>query len=246
MKISFLISGICVGAVSAATVNINTLADLGEPSETVKAIGQTATYQNRTVGGVEAVTTKDATFAVSIDFNAGDSANNGVIWESGGATIGSTLSYNQAAATLSVHHSTNSGNALGVVTHQLTDAQVSGGEVEVVWAYDASEIEWELFVDGASSGTTVDTTEVARTQNNWSGGNAAGFGIFGGNFAAGNGDNTNLAAIANLGDTATLNLDTGLRFWAGTDAQFAVAVPEPSSIALLGLASLFAMRRQRR
>ena len=246
MKISFLISGICVGAVSAATVNINTLADLGEPSETVKAIGQSPTYQNRTVGGVEAVTTKDATFAVSIDFNAGDSANNGVIWESGGATIGSTLSYNQAAATLSVHHSTNSGNALGVVTHQLTDAQVSGGEVEVVWAYDASEIEWELFVDGASSGTTVDTTEVARTQNNWSGGNAAGFGIFGGNFAAGNGDNTNLAAIANLGDTATLNLDTGLRFWAGTDAQFAVAVPEPSSIALLGLASLFAMRRQRR
>ncbi|MDC0320654.1 PEP-CTERM sorting domain-containing protein [Akkermansiaceae bacterium] len=246
MKISFLISGICVGAVSAATVNINTLADLGEPSETVKAIGQTATYQNRTVGGVEAVTTKDATFAVSIDFNAGDSANNGVIWESGGATIGSTLSYNQAAATLSVHHSTNNGNALGVVTHQLTDAQVSGGEVEVVWAYDASEIDFELFVDGASSGTTVDTTEVARTQNNWSGGNAAGFGIFGGNFAAGNGDNTNLAAIANLGDTATLNLDTGLRFWAGTDAQFAVAVPEPSSIALLGLASLFAMRRQRR
>jgi len=246
MKISFLISGICVGAVSAATVNINTLADLGEPSETVKAIGQTATYQNRTVGGVEAVTTKDATFAVSIDFNAGDSANNGVIWESGGATIGSTLSYNQAAATLSVYHSTNSGNALGVVTHQLTDAQVSGGEVEVVWAYDASEIDFELFVDGASSGTTVDTTEVARTQNNWSGGNAAGFGIFGGNFAAGNGDNTNLAAIANLGDTATLNLDTGLRFWAGTDAQFAVAVPEPSSIALLGLASLFAMRRQRR
>ncbi len=133
-----------------------------------------------------------------------------------------------------------------MVTHQLTDAQVSGGEVEVVWAYDASEIEWELFVDGASSGTTVDTTEVARTQNNWSGANAAGFGIFGGNFAAGNGDNTNLAAIANLGDTATINLDTGLRFWAGTDAQFAVAVPEPSSIALLGLASLFAMRRQRR
>ncbi|MDB4456100.1 PEP-CTERM sorting domain-containing protein [Akkermansiaceae bacterium] len=244
MKISFLISGICVGAVSAATVNINTLADLGEPSETVNTIGQSPTYQNRTVGGVEAVTTKDATFAVSIDFNAGDSANNGVIWESGGATIG--LSYNQAAATLSVHHSTNSGNALGVVTHQLTDAQVSGGEVEVVWAYDASEIDFELFVDGASSGTTVDTTEVARTQNNWSGANAAGFGIFGGNFAAGNGDNTNLAAIANLGDTATINLDTGLRFWAGTDAQFAVAVPEPSSIALLGLASLFAMRRQRR
>ena len=247
MKALILLSALLVGTGSSATVSINTLADLGAPSETVNTTGQKATYLNRTVGGVEAVNTKDATFAVSIDFKAGESASNGVIWESGGATIGSTLSYNQAAATLSVHHSTNSGNALGVVTHQLTDAQVSGGDVEVVWAYDASEIDFELFVDGASSGTTVDTTETARTQNNWSGGNAAGFGIFGGNFAAGNGDNTNLAAIADLGTTGTINLGTGLRFWAGKDAQFSiVAIPEPSSIVLLAFASLFAMRRQRR
>ncbi|MDB4659066.1 hypothetical protein OAF07_02515, partial [bacterium] len=123
------LSSALINTALSETVSVSSLADLGEPSETVNTIGQSPTYQNRTVGGVEAVTTKDATFAVSIDFNAGDSANNGVIWESGGATIGSTLSYNQAAATLSVHHSTNDGNALGVVTHQLTDAQVSGGEV---------------------------------------------------------------------------------------------------------------------
>ena len=245
MKISLLITALSTAAVSAATVSITTLADLGAPSETINATGQLPTYQNRTVDGVAAIHTKDATFAASIDFKAGNSINNGVIWESGGATIGSTLSYNQAAATLSVHHSASSGNALGVVTHKLTDAQVTGGNVEVVWAYDASEIEWELFVNGFSSGATADTTEVPTTQNSWSGGNAAGLGIFGGNFAAGNGDNTNLAAIANLGATGTINLTTGLQFWAGKDAQF-IAVPEPSSIALLGLASLFAMRRQRR
>jgi hypothetical protein len=182
----------------------------------VNTDGQKPTYQNRDLDGVENVHTKDATFAVSVDFNAGGSANNGVIWESGGATIGSTLSYNQAGKTLSVYHSSNGGNALGVVTHNLTEAQISGGDVEVVWAYDASEIEWELFVDGVSCGTTSDTT-ATNSLNNWSGGNAAGLSIFGGNFAAGNGDNTNLAAIANLGDTATINLDTGLRFWAGTD-----------------------------
>ena len=244
MKISLLITALSTAAVSAATVSITTLADLEAPSETINTTGQKPTYQNRTVDGVAAIHTKDATFAASIDFNAGTSTNNGVIWESGGATIGSTLSYNQAGQTLSVHHSSNGGNALGVVTHNLTDAQISGGDVEVVWAYDASEIEWELFVDGASSGTTAETTAVASL-NNWSGGNAAGLGIFGGNFAAGNGDNTNLAAIANLGATGTINLTTGLQFWAGKDAQF-IAVPEPSSIALLGLASLFAMRRQRR
>ena len=244
MKISLLITALSTAAVSAATVSITTLADLGAPSETVNTDGQKPTYQNRDLDGVENVHTKDATFAVSVDFNAGGSATNGVIWESGGATIGSTLSYNQAGQTLSVHHSSNGGNALGVVTHNLTDAQISGGDVEVVWAYDASEIEWELFVDGASSGTTAETTAVASL-NNWSGGNAAGLGIFGGNFAAGNGSNGNLAAIANLGDTATIDLGEGLKFWAGKDAQF-IAVPEPSSIALLGLASLFAMRRQRR
>ena len=244
MKISLLITALSSAALSAATVSITTLADLGDPSQTINTIGQLPTYSNKTIGGVEQVNTKDATFAASIDFNAGASTDNGVIWESGGATIGTSVSYNQAGKTLSVYHSSNGGNALGIVTHQLTDAQVAGGDVEVVWAYDASEIEWELFVDGASSGTTVDTTGVASL-NDWSGGNLAGLGIFAGSSVAGNGSNGNLPAVANLGATASIDLNQGLKFWAGKDAQF-IAIPEPSSIALLGLASLLAMRRQRR
>ena len=244
MKTSLLITALSTAAVSAATVSITTLADLGAPSEILSAIEQRSTYNNQTVGGVGQIDTKDATFAASIDFNAGASTDNGVIWEAGGSTIGTSLSYNQAGQTLSVHHSSHGGNALGVLTYQLTDTQVSGGAIEVVWAYDASEIEWELFVDGASSGTTVDTTGVASV-NDWSGGNVAGLGIFAGNSVAGNGSNGNLPAVANLGTTASIDLGEGLKFWAGTDAQF-IAVPEPSSIALLGLASLFAMRRQRR
>ena len=220
------LSAILTGAASSETVSVGSLADLGAPSETLNTTGQKPTYQNRTVDGVVQVNTKDATFAVSIDFNAGASTDNGVIWESGGATIGTSVSYNQAGKTLSVYHSSNGGNALGVVTHNLTEAQISGGDVEVVWAYDASEIEWELFVNGASSGTTAETTAV-NSLNNWSGGNAAGLGIFGGNFAAGNGDNTNLAAIANLGETATINLDTGLRFWAGTDTALSRPTEKP-------------------
>ena len=62
------LSAFLTGAASSETVSVSALADLGEPSETVNTIGQSATYQNRTVGGVAAVTTKDATFAVSIEF----------------------------------------------------------------------------------------------------------------------------------------------------------------------------------
>ncbi|MDC0568964.1 hypothetical protein OAP01_13125, partial [Akkermansiaceae bacterium] len=51
----------------------------------------------------------------------------------------------------------------------------------------------------------------------------------GGNFAAGNGSNENLAAISNLGDTATINLEKGLRFWAETDANFLFLVLEENS-----------------
>ena len=244
MKTSLLITALSTAAVSAATVSITTLADLGAPSEILSAIEQRPTYNNQTVGEVGQIDTKDATFAASIDFYAGASTDNCVIWVAGGTTIGTSLSYNQAGQSLSVHHSSNGGNALGVLTYQLTDAQVSGGAIEVVWAYDSSEIEWELFVDGASSGTTVDTTGAASL-NDWSGGNLAGLGIVAGNSVAGNGSNGGLPAAANLGTTASIDLGVGLKFWAGTNAQF-VAVPEPSSIALLGLASLFAMRRQRR
>ena len=99
------LSSVLVSTALSETVSISSLDDLGAPSETINTIGQLPTYQNRTVGGggvvqvVDQVNTKDATFAASIDFNAGTSTDNGVIWESGGATTGSTLSYNQAAQT---------------------------------------------------------------------------------------------------------------------------------------------------
>ena len=96
------LSAILTGAAISETVSVSSLADLGAPSETVNTTGQYATYSGRTVDGVAGVQTKDATFAVSIDFNAGASTDNGVIWESGGATIGTSVPYNQAGKTVRV------------------------------------------------------------------------------------------------------------------------------------------------
>ena len=68
------LSAILTGAAISETVSVSSLADLGAPSETVNTTGQYSTYQNRNVGDVTQVNTKDATFAVLIDFIAGDSA----------------------------------------------------------------------------------------------------------------------------------------------------------------------------
>ena len=81
------LSAIFTGAALSETVSVSSLADLGAPSETVNTTGQYSTYQNRNVGDVTQVNTKDATFAVLIDFIAGDSIVNGVIWETGGLQL---------------------------------------------------------------------------------------------------------------------------------------------------------------
>ena len=55
-----------------------------------------ATYNNRTINGVAAVDRLDATFTVSIDFDATPADSVGdlreLIWESGGGTLGYSLS----------------------------------------------------------------------------------------------------------------------------------------------------------
>lgn len=158
LKLSVLASAIAFSTSQAATINISSLDQLGPASETITAIGELPTYNVRNVSGVTNVDIKDATFAALVDFNSGASTSNHILWETGGATIGASIAYQPSTGIITVSHSSNGGSGLDQLTHTLSGAQVDAGELEVAWAYNSTDIEFELFIDGISAGVTTEQT----------------------------------------------------------------------------------------
>lgn len=234
-----------VASSHGAMVSIPNLSGLGAPDETLNALNSfLPTFNARAVNGVTGVDLKDATFALSVDFNdpAGASDQNHVLWETGGGTIGLSLVYVPSSTTLSLRQASNAGNTVLQVDSILSGAQKAGGDIELVWTMSingglSGQPQIELFLDGISVGTATDPGALG----DWSGGNGAGFGGNASGGIAAAGGNTNLGNTTNFAD-GTINLTTGLQFWADTQAVF---VPEPST-GLLGLAglALFGIRRR--
>lgn len=227
-------------------VAITSLADLGAPDETLNALNNgLGTFNARTVNGVTGVDTKDATFALSVDFNdpAGASSQNHVLWETGGGTIGLSLVYVPSTTTLSLRHASNGGNTVLQVDSILSGAQLATGDIELVWTLTTNggpsgQPQIELYLDGVSGGTDTDPSAIG----DWSGGNGAGFGNAGGGGIAAAGGNTNLGNVTAFAD-GTINLGDGLQFWADRQASF---VPEPGTLlsAFAGLGLLLVRKRR--
>ncbi|MDE0861917.1 MAG: PEP-CTERM sorting domain-containing protein [Akkermansiaceae bacterium] len=226
----------------AATVNISDLSELGTPDETVTAIGAFGTFNNRTVNSVANVDTKDATFALLVDFNdpASVSTDNHLLWETGAGTIGMSLVYSPASSTVSLRQASSSGSIVLQVDQVLSAFHLSEGDLEIIWTFDTDGgagggPQIELYVDSVSAGTDSNSS----SQADWSGGDPGGFGASAGNVAA-NGSNGPLPSIVDFAD-GTINTGTGVRFWADTHA----VIPEPGT-ALLSLIGLgFALTRRR-
>ncbi|MCH2581831.1 MAG: hypothetical protein MK133_11640, partial [Planctomycetes bacterium] len=198
------------------------VATLGDATESFHEAIVLPTWDNRAAGGFTAVDRLDATFTVTADFDAKASGQREGLFESGGATIGTSLCY-EAGSILAFRTAGNGlnpatdalQNGFGLVTirYALPDGLLDGGDVEVGIVFDMENEDgtqsYRLIVDGVTVGSAD-----GALNNDWTGSNGGGFGIATGAIA-GNGRN---GTIPNTVFTSgTLNLEIGLRFWVNTN-----------------------------
>ena len=210
---------------TARAVDVETLPDAADEVLNALSAGNNGlpTYNNRNVGGVATVDRLDATFTVSIDFDATTEASTGnrnagadtgreVIWETGGGTIGYSICY-EHPNTIVLRASGNGGNSVATATVELSQDQLDAGELDLAWAWDtdngAGLQTIAIIIDGALAASTTEDL-----QPDWSGGNAGTFGGISTALAAGGG-NTSLTGRAF--QSGTINIDTGLAFYVDTN-----------------------------
>lgn len=214
------------------------------------AIGQANVYQNTDIGGTLA-SRQDASF--EIWFNPDNLAGGDqVIYEAGGAGNGMVISLQDDELSFYVRGSF-AGNEQTLST-TLADADWTQvvAVIHNTFSTEASPDDYiELYVDGVLIGSNVaSTTDI----NRWSGGNQAGLGQEGGNFASGGPLGADISgeiefdfggeiAIFEYAPTAWDSTEVASRYAAIT-APSGLTVPEPSTLSLVLLAA-FAIRRRR-
>ncbi len=189
--------------------------DLDFPTEIINALGVLPTYDLRPPSDpfdpdIRTLDQRDATFLVFIDFDSKVDGEREVIWETGGGTIGTSLVY-EAPDTLVLRSAGSGGFVLATASHQLTPAQIDDGELLVAWTYDVDH--------GALSTISLWIEEVlvasatATLGADWSGGNAAAFGVASDSMA-GTGMNSVITGVDFV--SGLINLDEGLQFFEDT------------------------------
>ncbi len=188
----------------------NSLPDdkLGAPDLQITELGQFGSMQ---ANGWD---TRDGTFRLSIDFEAKADGGPEVIFESGGATVGLSLVY-EAGNKLVIRQVGNGGNDVGTLEYVLTEAQISAGDLQLIWTTqidngDGMQV-LTLFIDEVEVASLT-----AALQADWTGSNAAALGTATSAVAAAGG-NTALADTEDF-DSGTIKTDPGLEFF--TDKLF--------------------------
>ncbi len=178
---------------------------LGEPTETWTILETLPTFDSI----AEGADLRDAAFRVFVDFEAKPEGERELIFETGGATIGHSVVY-EAPNNLVYRANGNNGLSLAVVEHTLTQEQLDAGTIEVIWSYDVQNTSGSqtiaLFLDGVSVGS-VDM----EIGGDWSGTNAAAFGVASVSLA---GDGANNVLTAVDFESGTIDANSGLAFFA--------------------------------
>ncbi|MDG2125749.1 MAG: hypothetical protein P8J87_18760, partial [Verrucomicrobiales bacterium] len=162
--------------------------DIGTPFAAIHSPGAYDSLQ-----ALFAVDTFDASFRVSVDFSEKNTDPRELIFETGGGTIGTSLTY-ETGSELVLRSAGDGGFGLATVRHPLTPEQLAAGELDIVFTYDVEDEDFNsvitLFIDGSAVGS--DTQLLGA---DWSGTNAATFGAASPDLA-GSGENTPLNAAA--------------------------------------------------
>ncbi len=180
------------------------LRSLGAQTGAFYRLGDTTSFQNQFAGA----DLKDAVFIVSVDFDEHAGSGPEVIWETGGATQGVSLVYEEGNRI--VYRAAGArGFEVALVEVTLTQAQIDGGNVTILANYqigDGTNSTISLIVDGVLVGSDNQPLE-----GDWSGGNAAGFGVPANSVAA-DGENQGLPDVVAF-ESGTINVDRGWLFY---------------------------------
>jgi hypothetical protein len=161
-----------------------------------------------------------------------------MLWESGGGTVGFSLVY-ETGNRLVLRGVGDGGNTIATVEHVLTADQLGAGELSVIWTFDVDNGDPET---GQTIALYLENQKVGEDRKamdaDWTGSNAAAFGVGSNAFAAGGG-NTSLTNGVDF-RSGTIDLDSGLQFFADRffdpDGGGGPVDPEPASeLVVLGI-----------
>ena len=201
--------------------------ELDDPDEVINVLGVLPTYNGRNLGR-GAVDQMDATFTVKALFTPKLEGEREVLFETGGGWTGIALVY-EAPSTLVFRAAGRDVNPAGVnewgwavatVRFQLPEpllalddgGELDGEEVEVAITFDVEDENFGQTISLVVNGYTVGVDSLPPNSFDWSGGNAAAYGVYGSGLAS-TGQRSDLRGISFA--SGTINVEAGLNFYSG-------------------------------
>ena len=207
---------VCTGSDPDDFASLPPADEIGTPSANLNGLGAGVSFDAL----LPANNLVDASFRLVVDFEDKVEGQREVLFETGGATIGSSLVY-EAGNQIVFRAAGSGGLELATASHTLTAAQVAAGDLDVVVTYDVFDDDGNsviaLFIDGA-----LVASDAKLLGGNWTGTNGSSFGVASGNMA-GDGANGMLTGLAFT--SGTINLQKGLTYYAETLFQGGTGAP---------------------
>ncbi len=155
--------------------------------------------------------TLDVSFKMIVNFEEKVDGDREVIFETGGATVGISLTY-EAGNNLVYRASGSGGLELAVAAHTLTERQLAGGEISIVVTYDVADENGDsviaIYLDGA-----LVASDFKPLGGDWTGTNGSAFGVAS-EIMAGDGMNGGLTGITFA--SGSINTSKGLTVYSDT------------------------------